>query len=522
MTSTQDSPSSVATLIFKPPGLLNDLTITFPDSNLAGCGKCKIAFKSRQACRIRARHTAPPWSPHYICITLDDSAVDRTIVGESSFPSSIRINLVDMPLEVKQVHSPSTQYKHFIHDSSSFGSETPCCVACKIANRSRFVCRVKEKHALLPWTTVFATVGRAENGPQAMLPVGMHVPVAPNSDNIRNVHPSLTFLVEISSQSTSLQWLSLQSEDEATLSSTHVSPWVPSPGSLTMKSPSKNDAGTLFKAGVQQMMKEKRLHLLKREKQQKVNNPFQYSPNGSLSAEQGLGLFNPSQIPYSSLLCRDSYGMNPLIQASVNATGTMNYPSYRSQMFNPLGLDPFNSQIINHKDMEMPNDASSLARPNVAIHHNDVNQFKAGYSMQQLHPLQNDLNQERIAYLLNQQRYNNFLQQQILHQLQMQQLPMQNLQTSFPLGPSMLTGPSYPVSLRDQLMLRQAQASSFRSPHLLMKPMDYKQSLAQKQNHDEPNLSSANKRNHSMSSNDDSQGKRKMKRYKNEEHDGGI
>jgi hypothetical protein len=208
-----ESPSTKATLIFKPPGSSYNLTISYHEGALPVCAKCKKTYKSRKICRTQFGHTDQPWTPAYICITLDDSCIDHGVTCESGIDSSSKgnIHLLDLPLEVK---AASTRTNQFILDSSSVKSWMSSCLKCKQSKLSKLVCRTQNKHTSLPWNTVFATVGRAKSSQQRsiqrQLPLATRdVAISQESDDIRIVQPSHTFLIAVSCQSISLQWLTV-------------------------------------------------------------------------------------------------------------------------------------------------------------------------------------------------------------------------------------------------------------------------------------------------------------------------
>lgn len=124
-------------LTFTPPGFKQSLNVKFPDSRLAVCEKCKKNFKTKDMCRVRNSHTAPPWSTAYICITLDDSCTD----DEGKF--------IDKPMTLRMVTWRPYNVRKPFHP------KTPVCAGCKRTNRTRSFCRERHKHRQLPWCTVY-------------------------------------------------------------------------------------------------------------------------------------------------------------------------------------------------------------------------------------------------------------------------------------------------------------------------------------------------------------------------------
>jgi len=132
-------------LTFTPPGFNQELNVKFPDSRLAVCERCKKNYKTRDMCRVRNNHTAPPWTTAYICITLDDSCTDEN--GK----------YIDKPLTVRMV-----QWQPFCV-KKPFDPQHPVCSSCKKTNRTRSFCRERHKHRQLPWCTVYVMLSALES-----------------------------------------------------------------------------------------------------------------------------------------------------------------------------------------------------------------------------------------------------------------------------------------------------------------------------------------------------------------------
>ena len=124
-------------LSFKPPGFNQTLHIKFPEGRLAVCDKCKKNYKTRDMCRVRNKHTDPPWSTAYICITLDESCID----------SNNKLKNKVYTVKLNQWHPYSAK--------KPFNSKTPVCAACKKTNRTRAFCRDRHQHKQLPWCAVY-------------------------------------------------------------------------------------------------------------------------------------------------------------------------------------------------------------------------------------------------------------------------------------------------------------------------------------------------------------------------------
>lgn len=132
-------------LSFTPPGFNQELNVKFPDSRLAVCEKCKKNYKTRDMCRVRNNHTAPPWTTAYICITLDESCTDDN--GK----------YIDKPLTVRMV-----QWQPFCV-KKPFDPQHPVCSSCKKTNRTRSFCRERHKHRQLPWCTVYVMLSALDS-----------------------------------------------------------------------------------------------------------------------------------------------------------------------------------------------------------------------------------------------------------------------------------------------------------------------------------------------------------------------
>ena len=132
-------------LTFTPPGFNQELNVKFPDSRLAVCEKCKKNYKTRDMCRVRNHHTGAPWTTAYVCITLDDTCTDEN--GK----------YIDKPLTVRMV-----QWQPFCV-KKPFDSQHPVCSSCKKTNRTRSFCRERHKHRHLPWCTVYVMLSALDS-----------------------------------------------------------------------------------------------------------------------------------------------------------------------------------------------------------------------------------------------------------------------------------------------------------------------------------------------------------------------
>jgi hypothetical protein len=307
------------------------------------------------------------------------------------------------------------------------------------------------------------------------------VPVAEHSDDILNVHPSLTCLIEVSSEITSLHWLSLSQLD--------FSPSVSE--SLAMNIRIKDNPF------VQQLEKEllpnrSNYPWIQQQEQVKVHScSFQHSPknlfatavnNNYISArlkeEYLLNLLAQNPSPSAD-------GFNNNLLASIHSVTSPNdhtfigaNPHHRNyllaqlQTINRLGLIQHYPQV-NQTDLLAPKNASPSVATDVCLEHRDASILKP--------------DQERTAYLLlaDQQRYHDLLMHQ---QIRQQQLLQQQRQPR-PLVPLMTGTHSNPF--HEQLMFRQTQAVSSLDPRI-MRQMAFEQSSALQLNVDGMTLSSMN------------------------------
>lgn len=145
-------------LTFTPPGFKQTLNVKYPDSRLAVCHKCKKNFKTRDMCRVRNTHTAPPWTTAYVCITMDESCTD----ADGKY--------VDKPLTLRMVQWQPYAVK------KNFGPKTPVCSACKRTNRTKSFCRERHKHRHLPWCTVYVLLSTLDNADPTTVVAGASKP----------------------------------------------------------------------------------------------------------------------------------------------------------------------------------------------------------------------------------------------------------------------------------------------------------------------------------------------------------
>mmetsp|Transcript_17094 Transcript_17094/g.22187 ORF Transcript_17094/g.22187 Transcript_17094/m.22187 type:complete len:446 (-) Transcript_17094:66-1403(-) len=204
------------TLQFSLPGFPQPLRVKFPDYRLPVCEKCKKNYKTREMCRNRNGHTDLPWSPVYICVTLDPSCIDEnTNKYVKNTPFAIR---------------PSQWQPYCIKKekvAGYFDTKTPICAACKKKNYTRSFCRERHKHRSLPWSTVYVTLtamtdlatSSEDNKDDAIDDTPAYVD--PNeaalpgsgSDDINEIDPSRTFLIKISAKECQVQWVELDESE---------------------------------------------------------------------------------------------------------------------------------------------------------------------------------------------------------------------------------------------------------------------------------------------------------------------
>jgi hypothetical protein len=112
-------------------------------------------------CRVRNQHTAAPWCPSFICMTLDESCTNED--G----------NYVDKPFIVRMVQ----WQPFFVKEDFGPKSKTPVCATCKKTNRTRSFCRDRHKHRMLPWCTVYVLLSTHESADPSTVVAAPSIPV---------------------------------------------------------------------------------------------------------------------------------------------------------------------------------------------------------------------------------------------------------------------------------------------------------------------------------------------------------
>jgi len=141
------------TLQFTLPGMNTPMRVRFPDYRLPVCEKCKKNYKTRDMCRIRNGHTELPWSPVYICITLENSLLKINENGQTVLNTDLQVPLIVKPQQWQPYCIKKDRAAQY------FDSKTPICAACKKKNYTRSFCRDRHKHRSLPWSTVYISLG---------------------------------------------------------------------------------------------------------------------------------------------------------------------------------------------------------------------------------------------------------------------------------------------------------------------------------------------------------------------------
>ena len=217
-------------LSFRIPGVDQTFFVKFPGSRLPVCDACKRLFKTREVCRLRQKHTAEPWTPVYICLTLDASCTtttDTTDGDNTAQQHGRRGTLVDKPFVCRPAQS-----RTFCAPPSFFAQkdQPPVCTTCKKANRAKKTCRGRYTHGQLPWSTVYVTLSTAESvDPKTIL--------APPSESLTETVP----LLYPSSSGGGV----VVSDNNPSLPSPSHDEWngtSPNPASARVESPSKDDA----------------------------------------------------------------------------------------------------------------------------------------------------------------------------------------------------------------------------------------------------------------------------------------
>ena len=253
------------------------------------------------------------------------------------------------------------------------------------------------------------------------------VAISQQSDDIRNVQPSLTFLIEVSCLSISLQWLTLNPLCAAT-----------SPVSTPVRSVKKKRKSPTYPV-MKQQLRHGNLSLKPLEQQQ-VQSRFQSSLNVPLisAAVEYPHTIPQLQQPSSPFLSPGAIRKNNLpnvvlglprndYEVVINrpSTHNMDYSCARQS-----AIDSLSRRFIQHNPMVtdqgrlVPNQESSLMFPNDMVGTRNVHHVSNPYSlsaMQQLEQQQRSLD-SRIANLQDRHQYRHLQDQQhSLHSLHQQQ-----------------------------------------------------------------------------------------------------
>lgn len=171
-------------------------------------------------CRVRNKHTGPPWTTAFICITVDDSCLDE----DGKF--------VDEPMTVRMVQWQPYRVKE------PFDPKTPVCASCKRTNRTKSFCRERHQHRKLPWCTVYVLLSTLDSVDPSTVVAGptkkddvvesscIYPQASPESttvvaetseskvgDDINDIADSRTFLAKVSVDEVSIHWLEVAEYD---------------------------------------------------------------------------------------------------------------------------------------------------------------------------------------------------------------------------------------------------------------------------------------------------------------------
>jgi hypothetical protein len=160
-------------LSFGIPGFDPTLFVQFPVSRLPVCDTCKRLFKTREICRVRSKHSDPPWTPVYICLSLDGSCTD---------PSGKLVNNKPLVCRLAQSRQYCAPVGFFAQKDNP-----PVCSTCKKANRAKKTCRGRYGHCQLPWSTVYAVLSTEESAD----PTTVIAPPSRHSEGLSSLnHPA--------------------------------------------------------------------------------------------------------------------------------------------------------------------------------------------------------------------------------------------------------------------------------------------------------------------------------------------
>lgn len=163
------------------PDLQKSVNVPFLRKMLPVCDKCKGQFKSRHLCREKKKHKNLPWCPVFICITIDESCIDKdrnclidnSLAYAISDPSQEWRRYMFKDIVEKQeldVSSILIEHKRERRGFDSERKEDPClpmCQDCKTKNYTSAYCRERRPdlvHRYLPWNTIYVDMSLSEKG----------------------------------------------------------------------------------------------------------------------------------------------------------------------------------------------------------------------------------------------------------------------------------------------------------------------------------------------------------------------
>jgi len=216
------------------PGMPRPFDAPFPERRLPVCDRCKRNYKSRDLCRTRDGHKTLPWTNTYIAITVDKSAVIEEEDGTMTY--------ADIPLKGELMDTPLM----CLGPADGSMKSEPICKVCREKNYTRDYCRNTCKHTTPPWSTTYIKVmantdpnaaketytsgkpnKRRKKSTQAEDEIDGKIKLAPddadggnafaasyigsptdeqNSDDLTQIHQSMTFLATVSSKSVIARW----------------------------------------------------------------------------------------------------------------------------------------------------------------------------------------------------------------------------------------------------------------------------------------------------------------------------
>jgi len=145
---------------------------------------------------MRSGHTDAPWTPAYVCCTLDESCFQKV---EGGMNNQMELN---QSKPFRATYLPPIHFQNMFcakeqcENEQEITMDGPVCLKCKKTNRTKSYCRNKHKHNTLPWNTSFVALTVKDCG-ECKVPVQL-----PSRQ-------STTFISKVSEEGVDIEWLEL-------------------------------------------------------------------------------------------------------------------------------------------------------------------------------------------------------------------------------------------------------------------------------------------------------------------------